>query len=70
MMTKTDYEVVADAIASIRVPRYADEYETLAEIVNALANAFSKRNPRFKRNRFVNACLGRSTDVSTHTFVK
>jgi hypothetical protein len=70
MMSKTDYEVVADAVASVCVPDYRlsdDEYKTVAEIVTALANAFSKRNPRFKRSRFVNACLGRP---DTLVFIK
>lgn len=48
-MTKTDYELIASAINNA--------LKKNANIIDVLADVFSTINPRFNRDKFVEACL-------------
>ena len=51
-MTKSDYEIVAKVIAKFNRGPYWLTW------VNAFCEAFREDNPRFDRDRFMDACLG------------
>ena len=61
-MTRKDYQLIAEALraALVRaaiVPRDADCYrQQHAHDAHALADAFTRENPRFDRARFRTAC--------------
>ena len=54
-MTRKDYAIIAEAIASI-APRDFTEAKFQARIVDALTDALEAQNPRFERGRFQAAC--------------
>ena|SRR3990167_10242325 len=56
-MTKKDYELIAGVI-NIRIDNSAssDEYTGVADTALYLADEFEKDNPRFNRNKFLQAC--------------
>lgn len=57
MMTKTDYEVTAQAVAS-SVP----DNRVRMQVAKSLADAFEKRNPKFQRRLFLHQCKFTETD--------
>lgn len=58
-MTKKDYELIANEINkdfyTWRRPSIIEK-EGMFAIINAVANALEKDNPRFDRERFIEAC--------------
>lgn len=67
-MTRKDYETIAAAVHSakstmgVRYMLTKDKgqaaSETTARIASELADALAKGNPRFDRDKFINACFG------------
>jgi hypothetical protein len=62
-MTKKDYQLIAEALTNSRCPKVGPKDRGAAEIntvvddvVRQLAEALSKDNPRFDRQRFLAAC--------------
>jgi len=57
-MTKTDYEMVASVI-KFTLETYQDNPEsilTISILVDRLADELEFDNPKFNRNKFLNAC--------------
>lgn len=63
-MTRKDYEAIAKALRKVRADRSApnggvlpsEVLGTIEDIEDALAGVFASDNPRFNRDRFVEAC--------------
>jgi hypothetical protein len=55
MMTKIDYEMVADVIYD-RLQADTNDTTTLVHVTRELARAFYKDNPRFDTGKFVDRC--------------
>ena len=57
------YEAVADALASARPDgTWAAERDQWGATVRALSECFAADNPKFKRERFAEACASRRSD--------
>lgn len=57
-MTRKDYQVIADALATTWAFAGPTGRKTVELVARDLADALAARNPRFKRERFLNACQG------------
>jgi hypothetical protein len=57
-MTRKDYELIAEEIATSRKVNLTDGtvLVSVAHIANSLATALQVENPRFDRARFLKAC--------------
>lgn len=54
-MTKKDYELIASQINGSRFYRN-EQYIVTEFLVNRLANVFKADNPKFDRDKFLEAC--------------
>lgn len=61
-MTRKDYVLIADAIATVQGEvnrsQYSDANMVLARITEELAHELRSTNPRFDSARFIAACRG------------
>jgi hypothetical protein len=56
-MTKKDYQLIADAIKSVKEYELTEnKAETLAYLIGYLSNQFINDNPKFNKSTFYNAC--------------
>jgi len=55
-MTRKDYELIAEAIATTRGHAYADQLYIVDWIASDVAEALRTTNPRFDREWFLKAC--------------
>jgi hypothetical protein len=56
-MTRKDYEAIAERIAqNAEKYQYDRGADIVAEIAEDLAEIFADENPRFDRDRFIDAC--------------
>ncbi len=55
-MTRKDYVLIADAIASVMQNVSSRETETVDSLIRTLSTAFKRDNPRFDAMRFAAAC--------------
>lgn len=53
-MTKKDYQAIARAIHRVRQDSHPET--TITAVTDALADVMAADNPRFSRERFVEAC--------------
>lgn len=56
MMTRKDFQAVADAIAGVNMPEDARR-----ELAHSMADALRATNPWFDRGRFITACTERES---------
>lgn len=54
-MTRKDYEAIAEILSAVEKERPTQVGAILA-VMRGLADYFEKDNPRFNRDRFVEAC--------------
>lgn len=55
-MTKRDFELIAEVMDDLDGSEIGLSRGTHNAIAEALADAFSRTNPRFNRSRFLKAC--------------
>lgn len=55
-MTKKDYIAIADAIKRARTGADKEERFAIDIVADNIADVFQKDNPRFNRQRFLEAC--------------
>lgn len=58
-MTKKDFELLARALRDCRpLPLHLERMKQHDYVIRFMANALATTNPRFDRERFLNACFG------------
>lgn len=55
-MTKKDYELIAEVFGYHRKQYGGRTDSVTVELVNDLADALAKQNPKFNRNKFLASC--------------
>ncbi len=55
-MTKKDYELIADALASVMIDSEGKDSETIGSIVSKLADKLGENNPDFNAEKFIARC--------------
>lgn len=56
-MSKKDYQLIANALMSVRPSSYTgDEYTQWKTDMHAVAGALASANPRFDYEQFIEAC--------------
>ena len=55
-MTRKDYEAIAEIFSAVEKERPRQEVGAILAVMRGLADYFEKDNPRFDRDRFVEAC--------------
>lgn len=57
-MTRKDFELIAATIASLVVDGVLETHEQVEGVVSAFTGALAGTNPRFDRERFIEAATG------------
>jgi hypothetical protein len=60
-MTRKDFVLIAETIRALRFPVAQETHRSI--VATQFANALTRTNPRFKRGRFIDACLEDKTPV-------
>lgn len=55
-MTKKDFEAIAQLIRPTADPDNPVEVEVIRNLAERMAAMFARENPRFDRNKFMQAC--------------